>query len=77
MSYWFVAVGTGTSKSNTGAEEVTIRTSPDPEIALLTAWTLIYDGIWPGGYGFDYSGCMSSSVAGLFTDRATEPAAAR
>ena len=77
MGDWFVTVGTGTAWSNTGAEKATIRTSPDPEIALFTAGTLIHDGIWPGGYGFDYLGCMSSSVAGLFTGRATEPAAAR
>ena len=45
MSYWFVAVRTGTYKSNTGAEKVTIWTSPDPEIALVTTGTLIHDGI--------------------------------
>jgi len=53
VSYWFGAVGTGTAWSNTGAEKVTIRTSPDPEVALFTVGTLIHDGIWSSGYGFD------------------------
>jgi hypothetical protein len=74
---WFVAVGTGTAWSNTGAEEITIRTSANSEIALVTTGTLIHNRVWPGRHGFDSSWCMSSSVAGLFTGIAAEPATAR
>ena len=77
MGDWFVVVGTGAAWSNAGAEEVTIRTSANSEIALVTAGALIYDAVWPGRHGFDSSWCMSSSVAGLFTGIAAEPATAR
>ena len=77
MGDWFVAVGAGTAWSNTGAEEVAIWASPDPEVALFATGTLVHNRVWPSGYGFDSSGCMSSSVAGLFTGIAAEPATAR
>ena len=78
MCDWFVAMGTGSARSNTSAEDIAFRASSNTEVAALAAGTFIDDFTPPGiGIGHASFEAMAGPIGRLAAGVAVEPAPSR
>ena len=78
MGNGFVAMGTGSARSDASTEDIAFRASANAEVAALAAGTLI-DDLRPPGLGFGYSSfdAMAGPVGRLAATIAVELAPSR
>ena len=75
MCDWFVAMGTGSARSNTSAEDIAFRASSNTEVAALAAGAFIDD--FTPGIGHASFEAVAGPIGRLAAGVAVEPAPSR